>query len=147
MAFKNRIVARYLDGRVMKGFTFDFLPNKEKFHLVDSENERKVTAVEIKDLKAVFFVKSFAGNRERKERVPEGWGRGGGQRLKITFVDGEIMYGTATVYAPGRMGFFVIPADEGGNNERVFVYAAATRSVEYAAVGAVVPPAGARRAR
>ncbi len=144
MPFKNRIVARYLDGRVLKGFTFDFLPNKESFHLVDAENERKVTQVEVKDLKAVFFVKTFAGNRERKNRVPNVWGRSAGQRLKITFVDGEVLLGAATVYTPGRLGFFVVPADDGSNNERVFVYTAATRSVEVITAALATEVRGAR---
>jgi hypothetical protein len=147
MAFKNRIVARYLDGRVMKGFTFDFLPNKESFHLVDSENERKVSPVATKDLKAIFFVKTFAGNKERKNRRPSGWGRPGGQRLRITFLDGEVLEGTATVYTPGRLGFFVVPADDGDNNERAFVYAAATRSIEVITVEEAASSAGARGTR
>jgi hypothetical protein len=147
MAFKNRVVARYLDGRVMKGFTFDFLPNKEGFHLVDSENEKKVSAVAVKDLKAIFFVKSFAGNKERRERIALGWGRPGGQRLRITFLDGELLQGTATVYTPGRLGFFVIPADDGGNNERAFVYSAATNSVEVITAEAAASAAGARGTR
>ena len=29
----NRVVARFLDGRVMKGTTEDFLPNRPRFHL------------------------------------------------------------------------------------------------------------------
>ena len=147
MAFKNRIVARFLDGRVMKGFTFDFLPNKESFHLVDSEDERKVSPVATKDLKAIFFVKTFAGDKERKNRLPAGWGRPGGQRLRITFLDGEVVLGTATVYAPGRLGFFVVPADDGSNNERAFVYTAATRSVEVITAAAETPSAGVRGAR
>ena len=147
MAFKSRIVARYLDGRVMKGFTFDFLPNKESFHLVDSDNERKVTPVAVKDLKALFFVKTFGGNKDRKKRVPAGWGKPGGQRLRITFVDSEVLHGTATVYTPGRLGFFVVPADEAGNNERAFIYTAATRSVEVMAGGDAPFLPEARKAR
>jgi hypothetical protein len=147
MAFKNRVVARYLDGRVMKGFTFDFLPNKEGFHLVDSESEKKVSAVAAKDLKAIFFVKTFAGNKERKKRLALGWGRPGGQRLRITFLDGEVLQGTATVYTPGRLGFFVIPADDGSNNERAFVYTAATKSVEVITAETAASPAGARGTR
>ncbi len=147
MAFKSRIVVRFLDGRVMKGFTFDFLPNKEGFHLVDSENERKVAPVDTKDIKAVFFVKTFAGNRQRRSQVRDGWGRGAGQRLKITFLDGEVLPGTATVYTPGRLGFFVVPADEGSNNERAFVYTAATRSVDVIPATPAAPTAGARGAR
>ena len=140
MAFKNRVVVRCADGRVLKGFTFDFVPNKEGFHLVDSEDERKVTAIKVGDLKAVFFVKSFTGNKDRKPSAVPNWGRSGGHRLKVTFRDGEVVYGEATAYTPGRKGFFMVPADEGDNNERVYVFTDATQSVE------VMPPASAGQA-
>ena len=29
----TKVVARYIDGRVIKGFTQDFFPNKDSFHL------------------------------------------------------------------------------------------------------------------
>lgn len=136
MAFRNRVVVRYADGRVSKGFTFDFLPNKESFHLVDAEDERKVTAVSANELKAVFFVKSFAGNKNRKSVPPVRWGRAGGHRLKITFRDGEVVYGTTTAYTPGRRGFFIVPADEGENNERAYVFTDSTVSVDVLAPAA-----------
>jgi hypothetical protein len=146
MGFKNRVVVRYTDGRVSKGFTFDFLPNKESFHLVDAEDERKVIAVYAQELKAVFFVKSFTGNKAHRSGPPLRWGRGGGQRLKVTFRDGEVVYGATTAYTPGRRGFFIVPADEGENNERAYVFADSTQSVEVLAP-ATQETAAAGRAR
>jgi hypothetical protein len=146
MAFKNRVVVRYADGRVAKGFTFDFLPNKESFHLVDSEDERKVTAIVATDLKAIFFVKSFAGNKEHRSSPPPCWGQVGGQRLKVTFRDGEVVYGTTTAYTPGRRGFFIVPADETQNNERAYVFADAAASVEILTPAAQEATASAGRA-
>jgi hypothetical protein len=130
MAFKNKIVVRCLDGRVLKGFTFDFVPSKDAFHLVDAQDERKVTAISTKELKAVFFVKTFEGNKNRKSDRALLGGRAGGHWLKVTFLDGEVLQGTTNAYVPGRKGFFLVPADEGDNNERAYVFTDATRKIE-----------------
>jgi hypothetical protein len=131
---QNKIVARYSDGRMMKGSTSDFMPNKELFHVVpvDAPPGSKPLDVFVKDLKAVFFVKDFDGNPQYREKkdfdpskpVP-------GRKIKVVFKDGEIMTGTTQGYQPGRPGFFVVPADPQSNIERFFVISAATREVTF----------------
>jgi len=85
--------------------------------------------VNIKDLKAIFFVKEYDGNKAHKkkynDKVP-----GGGRKVKVKFFDGETIVGYTIGYSPNRPGFFIIPADLKGNNERVFVVAAATEKIE-----------------
>ena len=131
MHLKNRVVIRYRDGRKLKGYTWDFVPQKELFHLSDPEDERKISEVAAKDLKAVFFVRTFAGNRLHKpDYTLEAFARVPGLKLKVTFEDGEVLYGTTNAYSAGRTGFFLMPADRRGNNERVYVFAEATRSIE-----------------
>ena len=65
----NRVVARYQDGRSAKGMTSDFFPNKDRFHLLptDAPPGTKPVEILISDLKAVFFVKEFAGNPQHKK--------------------------------------------------------------------------------
>jgi len=60
---KVKIVARYLSGKMIKGFTQDFAPHKPSFHIFSQETSAPNESVEIllKDLKAVFFVRDFAG--------------------------------------------------------------------------------------
>src|SRR5262245_57320722 len=60
----NSVVARFVDGRVMKGMTADFSPAKDLFHLIVSSAPRGAPPMEVsmKDLKALFFVKDFSGN-------------------------------------------------------------------------------------
>ncbi len=131
MDIKNRVVVRYKDGRKLKGFTWDFTPNKESFHIADATDERKITEVLTKDLKAVFFVRTFDGNRlHQAEYTLESFRKVAGLKLKVTFLDGEVLYGTSNAYAPGRKGFFLLPADKKGNNERVFIVAESAKSVE-----------------
>ena len=127
----NRIVAHFQDGRVMKGFTTDFLPAKSQFHMTLEEQggATKPVEVHLPELKALFFVKSFAGDPEHQRSNEPGQG-GAGRRLRVVFKDGEVIVGTTQGYDRSRPGFFVIPVDT-GNNERCFVVAAATQEVTF----------------
>lgn len=126
----NRIVARFQDGRLMKGFTTDFLPTKDHFHMtLEGQGAAgKPVEVRVPELKAVFFVKSFEGD-PRHHRSNEPSQGGAGRRLRIVFKDGEVVVGTTQGYDRSRPGFFVIPVDTSGNNERCFVVVAATSEV------------------
>ncbi len=128
----NRIVARFQDGRVMKGFTTDFLPTKDRFHLTLEEQGAASVPIEVRvpELKALFFVKTFAGDSGHQRANDSGQG-GPGRRLRVVFKDGEVMVGTTQGYDRSRPGFFVIPVDKGGNNERCFVVASATAEVTF----------------
>ena len=131
MLLKNRVVVRYRDGRKLKGYTFDFTPGKEIFHVADEKDERKVTEISTAELKAIFFVRTFEGNRLHKDDYTlEAFQKVPGIKLKVTFQDGEVVYGNANGYGPGRKGFFLLPADRKGNNERVDVVAEAAKSIE-----------------
>jgi hypothetical protein len=129
---QNKIVVHYQDGRLIKGFTSDFLPNKELFHLVptDTAPGTKPHDIRIPELKAIFFVKDFKGNsdyNEKKEFNPAK--PAAGRKIKVLFKDGEIMLGTTQGYEPNRPGFFLIPADQQANVQRCFIIASATQKV------------------
>ena len=103
-----KVVARYKDGKVIKGFTHDFFPNKDRFHLFppDDPSANGIEVV-ISRLKAVFMVRDFAGNpqyNERKEYI-EGE-KFSGVQVEITFADGEVLVGSTLGYDPKRQGFF-----------------------------------------
>jgi len=128
----NKVVVRFADGRLLKGTAADFFPGKDIFHVspVGDPQGAGTVAVRVAELKAVFFVKDFAGDpdySEHQEADPlrPALGRG----IKVVFNDGEVVVGTTTGYQPTRPGFFVEPADPGSNNERCYVVAAATREV------------------
>ena len=56
-----KIVVRYTDGRTIKGYTQNFLPNKPSFHVrpFDAANISESAEIQINDLKAVFFCSGF----------------------------------------------------------------------------------------
>ena len=62
----NRVVAHFLDGRVIKGTTSNFFPNRPTFHLL-AVGAGQDTEVQCRQLKAVFFVKDLAGDENRKD--------------------------------------------------------------------------------
>ncbi|MBN2283635.1 MAG: hypothetical protein JXO48_07070 [Deltaproteobacteria bacterium] len=126
---KNKIVARYKDGSILKGQTVDFFPNKSTFH-VEPLDGTAVKEMQIEDLKAVFFVKDFEGNREHKKSYTDTV-VGGGRKIKITFFDGEEIIGFTLGYSSERQGFIVTPADLKGNNERIYIVKSATKTIEF----------------
>ena len=61
----NKMVVKYKDGKIVKGWSTDFGPNKEIFHLHLLEESGKDTLeIEISSLKAVFFVKDYKGKNK-----------------------------------------------------------------------------------
>ena len=130
----NKIVARYRDGRVRKGYTENFFPNKPKFHLrpLVPGGPGETEEVMLNELKAVFFVRDFSGNHVYKERktLLEGE-KPQGRIIEVTFLDGELLVGTTMGYDPRRPGYFIFPIDPKTNNLKIFVVSAAVRSARY----------------
>jgi hypothetical protein len=130
---RNKVVARFRDGKTVKGFTFDFTPNKSAFHVVAPDDSKQVEEVQTADLKALFFVKSFDGDRARaksREATEQAAQKLPGLKIKVTFHDQEVLVGTTNGYSKGRPGFFVVPADRASNSDRAFVLAGSAESVD-----------------
>lgn len=128
-----KVVARYVDGRVVKGLSQDFFPNKDRFRISPADKPPgEAVEILLKELKAVFFVRDFVGNYqydERKEYV-EG-DKPSGRKIEVTFKDGEVLVGTTLGYDPNRPGFFLFPADPKSNNIRVFAVTTAVKRVRF----------------
>ena len=107
----NKVVARYLDGRTLKGVTTDFLPTRDVFH-VAVEGGGPPVAIRHADLKAIFFVRDLVGNPNHAARNEFDSAKPViGKKLRVVFADGEILIGTTQGYQPGRPGFFIVPAE------------------------------------
>ncbi len=124
----NQIVIHFIDGSIKKGSTNDFVPNKTSFHLNNSEG--KTEEIQIENIKSVFFVKDLKGNKEYKKNYKDNI-PGGGKKIQVEFNDGEIIIGYVLGYSPERQGFFMTPADLGGNNLRIYAVAAAVKKTQF----------------
>jgi hypothetical protein len=128
----NKVVARFADGRLLKGSTGDFSPAKDTFHLSPPEPGASPVTVALRELKAVFFVRDLAGNARYEERKAFDPAKPPpGRRIEVHFRDGEVLVGTTQGYQPGRVGFFLVPADPLTNNERCFILSAAVKQVAF----------------
>lgn len=122
----NKVVARFLDGRLIKGASLDVDPARPSFHVLQPPGP----AVEVKlaDLKALFFVRTLEGNpaHEEASEVASDDARVRGSKLvSLQFADGENLVGMTIRYPPNRPYFFVVPVDSKSNNIRVLVNQAA----------------------
>jgi hypothetical protein len=128
----QKVVVRYADGQLLKGFTQDFHGSKSQFSLwptVNAAADQRVV-VPLARLKAVFFVREFGGNPDHVEsKVFEASAHG--RRIEVTLLDDEVLVGTTLNYRSDSAGFFVFPADPRANNQRVFVVASAVRQVRF----------------
>jgi len=131
----HNCVVRYADGRIEKGTTADFLPNRPIFHLLPLRGDNPIV-VHRNSLKAVFFVKDFRGRPDLVELrgfLNSPMDNNQGRKVAVRFKDGEEIFGYTMTWSQGREAFFVNPADHRSNNVRIFVITDATEKI---AVGA-----------
>jgi hypothetical protein len=128
-----KLVLRFTDGRVVKGVSRDFYPDKGRCHVVRPGDPSNLeTEVLLTDLKAVFIVKDFRGDPGFREQKDFSNGaKTYGQKVEVTFMDGEVLVGSTLGPGGGikRRGFFLFPADARSNVLRAFVFSSAVRNV------------------
>lgn len=96
-------------------------PEVFRIRLLDSDVVEEISP---RDLKAVFYVKTFEGNSDHKElnfytRAPIVHGIW----MRLQFLDGEVMEGIVhnSIRYLIDPGFFLLPTDPGSNNRLVYV--------------------------
>jgi uncharacterized protein DUF6982 len=125
---RQRVVVRYADGRVLRGFVvggketrlLDTLPDS----LAVKDSNGKSVKVGASDIKAIFFVKSFEGNPDYTEfKVFSSRPSGKGVWVRVHFKDGEIIEGVAPncFETYSKAVFYITPPDPGSNNQGVLV--------------------------
>lgn len=128
----DKAVLRFNDGKILKGYVRDFTPDEGMVKLLEAETGTVLT-FDIHRLKAIFFVKSFEGDRQHREKKSYGISKLKGHRIFIKFKDKEDMVGFLEGHFPWKKGFFlskqedtvkgffILPVDEDSNNVKVFV--------------------------
>jgi hypothetical protein len=126
----QKVIARFRDGHLVRGYTSDFHPSKPQLHLSAEPHSNDTLFLQLSQLKALFFVRDFAGDQMRVDRHDFG-SAPQGRKVAVTFHDGEILLGSTLGYRGEGNGFFVHPADPRSNNLRVFVAPGSTQQVKF----------------
>jgi hypothetical protein len=121
-----KVVAHFLDHRLLKGFGLGFRLPQLIFLLRPREavNPEAATRVGLTDLKALFFVKEFDGNPAYREVAGAARPSVLGHQVSVRFRDGELLHGTSPSRDLRGPGFFMVPMDPRSNNRRIYVIAA-----------------------
>jgi hypothetical protein len=129
----NKVVVGFLKGNRVKGYVCEFSSLENSFNLLPQENplHGHGITVEMKNLKAVYFVWDFDGKPDYRDFSHVGAPKDG-RTVEVTFTDGEKIIGRTEGYNSQRLGFFLYPADPRGNNIRIFVVTRNTRQVKLA---------------
>ena len=129
---EEKIVAHFTDGRTQRGYTHDFQPTADSFHLLPSEGGGIPTTVRLTDLKALFYVKDYGFMRRQVDRAKKfGENRPPGQKIVVEFKDGEKIWGHTEQYSAESRGFFFIPADSQENNTRIFIVNSSVKKIHF----------------
>lgn len=136
----EKVVARFKDGRVLKGFVKDFRIDSEAVALTGPDGAG-VRHVPVDELKALFFVKTFEGFDAYAEKKVFGIRKQHGCKVVVQFTDDEILIGIIEGELPwdkgfslaklgkNTRGFFLMPVDDHCNNNKVFVVGSAIQDI------------------
>ena len=86
---EHKIVVHLKDGTVHKGVTQDFDPGAEAFHLLPAEGGGVPVAIRIEDMKAMFYVRDYLGNRNFNASRSHAGDPGDARKVILKFRDGE----------------------------------------------------------
>lgn len=120
MRQSHKIVVHFLDGTLLKGHSKFFFHHQMQLLVQTLEGEERL--IPFSQVKAVFFVRSFTGDKNRREQKKFGPDSPTfGQPVRVRFLDGETVLGRSLGYRPEERGFYLKPADPKSNNEMIYV--------------------------
>jgi hypothetical protein len=132
--FGQPIVVRYKNGHLIKCYLKEFYPTQDTFHITSDDGITHI--IKTKELKAVFFVKSFEGDKYHIETNKfDEESNIAGRKVAIKFKDGELITGSSFSYDTKNVGFFLTPADPISNNERIFIISDAVEKIVFLSPG------------
>lgn len=127
---KRKVIVRRLDGEIIKGY-MDSRPDLSEGDTINVYSlTEELIRIPKKEMKALFFVRKFSGNREYSEvKFFESQPRIDGLWVRLRFQDNEAIEGiiTNSVRFLVDDGFYLRPPDPNSNNRLVFVLKIALR--------------------
>jgi hypothetical protein len=113
----HRVILHTIEGQVKRGALKD--PDLGADALSLEAQGGVVESIALGRVKAIFFMLAPGA------RSPAGEG----QKIRVTFKDGRQVAGFSRDHGKGGPGFFVVPADNRTNTERIFIYRHGVQSV------------------
>jgi len=129
---KRKVIIRKLNGEIVKGFvepSMDPASPKENSVTISSLTE-EVIHVPKSEIKALFFVRKFSGNKEYSEvKFFESQPRIDGLWVRLYFFDNEAIEGIVANSMNFLMedGFYLKPPDPNSNNRLMYVVKSALK--------------------
>ena len=124
---KSKVVVRLKDKTLLKGEISNFSQSDDFFELEHLNGDLGILYID--NIKAMFFVKSFLGNKNHQYKYKDEllWE---GDKLSLTFADGEKVVGyTQHLDFISNRGLLITPADVNGNNKHIFASKSAINSM------------------
>ena len=130
---ERKIVVHMQDGAIHKGITHDFVPERESFHLLPAEGGGVPLRIRVAEMKGLFYVKDYVGNRDFVARRQFDEARRADRRAIVLFRDGEQVWGYLPQDADeDAQGFYFYPSDPDDNNIKIYVVRAAIEELRLA---------------
>jgi hypothetical protein len=127
---KRKVIARKTNGEILKGYV-DTAPESakdDKITMISLTDE--IIKIPKRNMKALFFVKKFSGNKEYSEiKFFENQPKIDGLWVRLTFYDDEMIEGIVsnTIGFLLEEGFYLKPPDPNSNNRLMYVLKAALK--------------------
>jgi len=140
MAWDDTVVLRFNDGKVLKGYLKGFSQESQEV-MFEELGKTNASAIPVREMKAIFFVKTFEGDNTRREIKRYGLGQNKGKKIFVKFKDEESVIGYLHEDVPWdkgfflsrpdnkKTGFFLIPVDEDSNNIKIFVIRSSVKDI------------------
>jgi uncharacterized protein DUF6982 len=129
---EHKVVAHFKNGETRRGYTQDFRPDGDSFHLLPSDGGGIPITIAVDELKALFYVKDYGTMRRQAERTKRfSPAAPHGQKIVVEFKDGEKLWGVAEGYSAMSRGFYFIPADPTENNTRIFIVNSSVKQIQF----------------
>jgi hypothetical protein len=128
---RKRVVIRKLDKRLIKGFLDPNGYLASELEVLDREG--RLVHILMSEIKGVFFVRDFEGNRDRAERkIFRSRPRLAGLWVRMTFKDSEVLEALLpnNLLEVDPLGYLVTPPDVYSNNLRIFIPRTALTEME-----------------
>lgn len=136
----DKVVLRFKDSRVLKGYLLNFSDSSKTISIEETKGKNKKEVL-VEDLKAIFFVRSFKGDKQYKEKKSYSISPKRGKKVYVKFTDTESLLGYVDGELPwqkgfhlsppneGKSGFFVYPVDTQGNNIKIYILNSSVKDI------------------